>query len=492
MQANDFEKRVQDQMQVLNLDPSPAVWDSVERRIRKEKKRRFLPWWPIALLLVAGGITAGILLGGNTEKKVPVTAKQDPTTGVPQKPVIIPEPETNKPTSANNTGKEPGDNIRNENGTVTPNRDQNETAITANKPRPSRPVLQENPSHKNNRTVVPADRLKPAKPVVNEKKEEPLTAKEPITVLDKPGEKQQVEQPPAKTTEPGLPEKEDKTAVTTVNTIKDLVSPADSVQQMKSEPIVTASVDSTLQTQVKKTAAVKQGKTIWGMAVSAGRSTITDGPGLFKSNRRMESNSLQTGSPGNIASLDRSANDPSFAWSAGIWFRNQLKPRLFLEGGLGYMYLSNKIYVGARVDSTRLVNNTYSQGVSVDNFYRPTGSQSYTNNYHFLRLHAGLSWQFLRNKKFRPEWENGLEYNRLIGSSMLHYDWNLPGYYRDNKLLTKNHLFYYTGLQFPAGKRAMVNPYASFSMTRVLRNNDSLRTNFSQWGIRLKINLGKK
>ncbi|MBK5272179.1 MAG: hypothetical protein JJE22_14310, partial [Bacteroidia bacterium] len=46
MPANEFEKKVQQRMEQLNLAPSDEVWLEVERRIRKEKKRRrFIIWF---------------------------------------------------------------------------------------------------------------------------------------------------------------------------------------------------------------------------------------------------------------------------------------------------------------------------------------------------------------------------------------------------------------------------------------------------------------
>jgi hypothetical protein len=42
MPVNEFEKQVQQKMDELQLRPSTEVWEEVEKRIRKEKKRRWL------------------------------------------------------------------------------------------------------------------------------------------------------------------------------------------------------------------------------------------------------------------------------------------------------------------------------------------------------------------------------------------------------------------------------------------------------------------
>ena len=40
MRENEFEKRVQQQMEEFKLRPSDAVWEKVEEELRKKKKRR--------------------------------------------------------------------------------------------------------------------------------------------------------------------------------------------------------------------------------------------------------------------------------------------------------------------------------------------------------------------------------------------------------------------------------------------------------------------
>lgn len=504
MRENEFEKRVQDKMGELKLVPSAEVWDSVERRIRKEKKRRLGVWWLLALLLAGGGITAGILLGGNKKEKQPLTVENKTTKEIKPEPGT---PGENATTTENkDTKKEP----------VTTPTIKSEPVVTTTSTESSIPLIpipgnktEQTPVkpsrervHTDKRITVPPDKKEPSLPLLKEPKP-PVVKKEPTVSQPIAKEEIQKEKPVPVQQEQkekaNEPEKKDLVKVTAENPVdkpikaEPVVNKTETIPSKEPETRVMTTQDSTTTVAGNKAGSPNKKTWKWGLSVSYGRSVITEGPGLFsKSNRLADAAGLQTGSPSQLASYSRNSYDPAKAWSAGFWVRTQLAPRLFGEAELGYMHLSNKIAVGSRVDSTRLVNNTYSQGVSVSNFYRPSSGQTFTNQYHFLRLSASVSWQFLHNKKFRPEWENGLEYNRLMGSNMLHWDWNLPGYYQDNKLLTKNHLFYHTGLSIPAGNRVLVNPFTSFSLTRVLRDNDSLRTNFSQWGIRLKIALGKK
>ena len=52
----EFEKKVQQKMEELTLNPSPPVWEKIELQIRPEKKRRRVLFWiPFGIVLLAGG-----------------------------------------------------------------------------------------------------------------------------------------------------------------------------------------------------------------------------------------------------------------------------------------------------------------------------------------------------------------------------------------------------------------------------------------------------
>src|SRR5258705_762818 len=66
MQENDFEKNVQQRMDQLQLYPSAEVWPEIERRIRKERKRRwFILWFLFPALLTGAGLTIYFLTATN-------------------------------------------------------------------------------------------------------------------------------------------------------------------------------------------------------------------------------------------------------------------------------------------------------------------------------------------------------------------------------------------------------------------------------------------
>ncbi len=80
MPVNDFEKQVQQRMDELQLRPSAEVWEEVEKRIRKEKKRRWAILWFFLLgALLLGGISWWLLTGNKQQITSGNTAVQKTT-----------------------------------------------------------------------------------------------------------------------------------------------------------------------------------------------------------------------------------------------------------------------------------------------------------------------------------------------------------------------------------------------------------------------------
>jgi hypothetical protein len=476
MRENEFEKRVQEKMSAFDLAPSGEVWQQVERRIRKEKKRRFIFWWPLFFLLAAGGLAAGILLTTKKEKTGSITANK-----------II---DSKTPSSANKTnGAEPisvSDTAGKTGNSVTSEEEKNVPVGT-----PVTTIPQAHPP-----VVVPPTGKKEPRFNIS-KRENKDTVTGSVKIIDRP--KDVVDKPTGSvpgTPQPDEPLKEpfrmnDLTVAEKKNELPQKTQPGEKTQP---DETVQLKTDSAVKEQTKKNAGKKTNNWDWGFSFSAGRSAIVDGLNFFTGPLYAEASTLQTGSSGNpsFSPVSRSVMRPSFSWSAGFYRRNILSEKLQINIGLSYSYLSTRIDVGNRVDSSRSINNTYSQGLTISDFYRPSGTENYTNRFHFISLSGDLSWRIINGNKVKLYWENGLQYSRLFGSSMLHYDRGLPGYYKDNKLLTKNNLFFTTGLSAPLGTRWSVNPFASYSLTRVLKNTDSSRTHYSNFGIRIRYLLDKK
>ena len=50
-----FEKKLEQELKGLHIPPSAAVWQQVEKRIQKDRKRKIIFWWILASsILIAG------------------------------------------------------------------------------------------------------------------------------------------------------------------------------------------------------------------------------------------------------------------------------------------------------------------------------------------------------------------------------------------------------------------------------------------------------
>lgn len=74
MDKKRFEREMEQQMHDFRLRPAESVWQQVEQRIKKEKKRRFILWWMFPSLLILVYIFYTYLPKTLTDDTLPVLA----------------------------------------------------------------------------------------------------------------------------------------------------------------------------------------------------------------------------------------------------------------------------------------------------------------------------------------------------------------------------------------------------------------------------------
>ena len=457
MAENNFEKQVGESMDNFGLSPAPAVWEAVEHRIRKERKRKFFFWLFFFTLATGVGLSFFFRPGyrqAHSLQTIPVSDNKihlNETGNTDNKLPKINEPDDKTATVPSTTSprQEPAFN-------------QN-TGIVSKKFRPS------------NRIGARPGTLQPAAVAAAK-----LLAKKPAATLAEEELKTKTQHEiPANTTSKSP-------ALSNI--------PVENNSGNKNQAV---SVKAVPDTAAGKMAAgerlPKAGqKASWHLEVSIGRSAISRGLQLFGG--KMDAMSLPSSTPFAGATVS-TALHPYFSFSAGIFRKTAISRRLNLDAGLHYRYLSTRVHAGKRIDSSSLINNFYSNNLAVNRYYRPSstgdGNSYYTNQYHFISLSLDLSWSLVRGVKFKASWNNGLSYDRLLGSNMLHYDNASRVFYKDNNRLRKDQLFYHTALEFPLTKKISVNPFASFGITRVFKFTDTAY-HYTNYGIQLRLQLGNK
>ncbi len=477
MRENEFEKRVKQKMDGFDLHPSDGVWSGIERRIRKEKKRRFIFWWPL-FFLVGGGITAGILLTNKKESPEIITGNKiieksslpGGSVGQDQRQATTTVPAAN----LNNVNQEISKNITTpaiiKNNIIEIKRPTLKTKIL--------PLHREEEIAKGTTAIIKPEVNKQVSIVSGDSKDKSRNDQQPVTVV--PVKPINIEPEPGKT-------------------LAIAVIPKLDVQKKDQQPeILQKTIDST-SVEKPNPSTKKSKKWDWGISFSLGQSSVGQGIQFFNGARNFDA--LQTGPSAGAPIRSPSSIRPSLSWSTGLYLKKSVSKNLDMNLGLSYRYLSTKMNVGEQVDSTRSINNNFSSGLLVNNFYRlpvVTGlannsdNSNYANQYHFMSLSGEISWKIINGKKLTVYWDNGLQYNHLVSSTMLHYDRSLPGYYKDNNRLVKDQVFIFTGLSLPVGKKVVINPIASYSLTPVLKNTtDTSRLHYSNFGIRIRILLNK-
>ncbi|HSU29265.1 MAG TPA: hypothetical protein VLJ68_12850 [Chitinophagaceae bacterium] len=457
MPANEFEKQVQLKMNELGLEPSEAVWLEVEKRIRPEKKRRIIFWFP--LLVLGLGITMGtiILTRNKQTKQIGSTELKKPGTK---------EPATDPATKIKTTsGNQPTETFADKNNQHTHIKDQ---------PAPDKMIAKVENYPVRKKIETDLDKI----PVSNKQ-----SLREPVVMAP---EKQAVEL----STETPSPQVLKNDPVAKTETIKEVpVKTVDSSVITKKDSAL--AVQPVVEKEQEKPALPKkinQGKWKWGILVQAGSSGIVESARLF--NRLLyadyfSSPSSSTGGP----AFSQGVTSPAASFGGGVFMQRSISKSTGIRFNFLYSMLATKMYTGPRVDSSRIVTNSASQGLYVTNFYRPadtSGIQSYKNRYHLAGVSADFSWKITKGKKFSLSWENSLGYYIMVSSNALYFDWNIPGYYKDSRLTKKQQVFLSTGLSAPLSANFIINLFAEYGIGAVLKYG-STPTHFTNFGIRARL-----
>jgi hypothetical protein len=506
MPENEFEKQVQQKMEGLKFTPADEVWKEVAYRIRKEKKKKRIFFWLPLLGLALGGGLAAIWLTNNNEHKVAQSDKNEiklqPNSPGTQKQSESDASFLKENNKENNIKKNrTGDSISKENNDNAEKKSfqrdkqemkskEGELTQFASKESTHRNIIAKNKTTRQNKDDVAALKNQDIQPVIDTEQKNSIVSKG-VIVNEKnnrteiQNQKSYVNNDSA-VTAPAL-----KDEIVTKKPASDDKIIEQKIQ--KQEPAEIMNDSTGLAANQKKQPIRLNKKTKkwqWGIMAEKGKSYTAKG--IRFSDDKSGANNLYSNpsqSPGSLGYISSSAIHPSGSFGTGIIAKLPVSSKLDVNFSLGYLYLSTKMNVGNRMDSLFVVSNFLSSSLTVDNFYRASNNNSsYTNRYHFLNFSAELSWKIIDSKKISLYWNNGFSYNRLLSSNALHFDRNLPGYYKDFRLLTHNHFFLSTGFTIPVFKRFEINPFAEYSLTPVLRTgSDSLQLpHFTNYGIRIK------
>ncbi len=465
MQENNFDKKVQEQMDELRFRPSPAVWQKVSEELDKRKKRRMLIVFFVTILFLAGGVGIYQVISPS-----PVTEQPLVTTPAQEKNSAGPEATTTKNnTSPLNSGttteltKDKNEIAeRNKKATVTVG--QKDIIGTTHHLSSHRQENKKQTVKENNATRVkkPVDSLaeKGKRLAQNLKGEKNKQEKNIAKLHDNEAFKKEYDQLPDKLNE-------QKTITETVRVIpndsitvastvqKDTISDQGLMATISTEPVIDSSTLAMGSSRAKKAAISK--KIRWATEISAGFSQNEDTrfelPSMNKSvvadyyaapNYNMGNVSWQ--GPVGARYTPPSAITGGMGFSAGVIGELELSPKSSMLAGLQYIYQSNHVRVGNFSDIAVRVENMYASASVVSGVYRGVQLTDYTNRYHFIQLPVTYQLQLNKGKKTPITWDAGVAASYLFATNALTYDSTMGGvYFKDPNVLKRFHVNATTG-----------------------------------------------
>lgn len=424
MQENEFEKKLQQKLETLQVQPTAEVWQKVQLQVaQKKKKRRFAFFFLLAFMLCTGALVTNMLLtipGNDTAAgKIEMTIDRK---------VTPPADESNdKKFAANESALQETQKAPAFDSTTAPaaatGEEKTGTKTVANKPIDLRDKTGRNT------TVARGPRNTSTKARLSVATTNPAVEEEQDKTAQKSGEEKQTSPETITKEIAGTGRREVAGTVSeAVNepTEKDSVAKEMAQQEMKKESETGKAVAA-----AKEKKKAKDRK--WGIGFSFSA-------GLNKAGNNSSSKSLLedynsggvSGNPNTPAaglnSSTFSPMQPGPAFATGIHVYRKLGHSLKLTMGLQYNYSSLSSKTGKRIDTTAAVR------VEI---YRPGSTVSYTNRYHYITIPISLSAKLFSIGNREIVIDAGASLSQLVGTNALSFNSTQERYFTGANDLNK-------------------------------------------------------
>ncbi|MBL7751805.1 MAG: hypothetical protein JNN29_10480 [Chitinophagaceae bacterium] len=408
MPTNNFEKRVQEEMEGFKLPPSDDVWLIVEEKIRERKRRRFLFW--LLPILLGGAMATYFLLNRPDSNASSELTTVQPTT---VKEAIKKEQESS------NMTVDPGANTlptpKEKAGKNASGLSSGPEQITAS------PEL-----------AIERKRSNTIKPLKDKNVTNPEPVNESVGFITSP------EEIPA-----GKPVLERNTLPEITDQVKRSIAPAN-LFKVQPESLKNGWFSSgfhwmeTLDAEspsIVKPSSRRSPK--WIFAVKAGGYNIADPLFGGTSEKAFAGNLNGPGSgTGNSSATIISETLPKAAFSYGFMVGRQFPvgPKHYFKTGLGFAQYSHVRQVGAYRDSAASPNFSLSDQSA--GFYRGGTFTNFRSRYLVLELPMSMMWKIGKSKNLPLQLETGLLYGQVIKARGLVYGGY--GYFDDRDQVRKS------------------------------------------------------
>jgi hypothetical protein len=427
---NNFEKQVKEKMDELTFVPTAPVWEEIQKQIRaKKKRRRFLLWLPLLVLVTGTG--TWLLRNGQVNKveHTTVDIKKHQMKEVDRSPVTVKEVIREKEeVQGPGRSADAGIALNNKSHKLTDKKASHfDYSKVGNGYNRSNRVILENKLHAQH-----ADNL--------------LKAGQGIDQNERENKKLAVSYLPGHLLDPPL-----------------FTLLGDSIKARK---IVrdTTFIDSSLVTSKE----LKKSHWQTGITASAGYSGISKSFDVFPASLQADAGAIN-GNYNGYRYVSSPVNK-NIAFSIGVETKKQLSSRIFFAIGIAYSYYSTSIKVGPE----KLQDTVLGSNKSVNRFYLGYGSNlhNYSNQYHYISLPLSMAWKVSPN--IPVYLEGSFSVNQMIHTNALVFDRRTGIYYTDHSVYNKTQLMTGLGISYGLlGSSFFIGPQAQFGLLRMEKNGSS-------------------
>jgi len=439
MQENEFERQVRQKTDDLKLHPSGAVWQKIEVRIKKEKRRR----WVLFMLpvLLIGSLYGGYVLfnSNNSNTLAEQKAAKNLTEKIPPVKESTADP---YPMKSERVIKE--DTVGN--------------AQAATLKRHSDQQIKTQPKLNINSEYAVSENVE----------------KDPALLLKN-----------QKDTSANI--QHEKTAIAVQNPQQEKIAGnTDSTTgkiELSNQAITGIAEDE--KTEIKKdTRKIKPAKKqSWNLSVALAGGVSSMANSFLGYGDQKADVAYSNNFPGTVTGnypLGPSLIKPSLAFMAGVSAERNLSKKIIFTTGLTYKLFSTTNTVGN--DSGR--------------YYRlNNATRTYHNHYHYLEVPVGFKFQVINLNRTRLYWNTGLSISRLISSNALQFNSFTRFYYRDNSIFNKTQIGFNTGLDvaFISKEKQsfLIGPYFNYGISKIAGEGYN-NHHFTFMGVRAQYFFSKK
>ena len=453
MQENNFEKRVQQKLDELQLTPSEPVWQNIEAVIRKKKERR-LVFWFLPFLLVAGGWVWW------------------QTKNVPQQTVAKTQPQQtfSKPHIDQNT-QTTNQKVQEVN-TKKPARNQTATAA------------QEHAQPQANNVVITSMKLIGiGKQIGKQKHIQHQVAEARKTKAQKAAKNSNVNKhndvvaaEVKNRNNAFAAETHTPTQNNTAGINKNQIVKLDSLQQQKAFKADSAAKPIP---QLNKNAETKkhlQWSVVSRIGVSKPVDALLNGFGPKAMQTSYPAADYTSGGTYNGGNPDSGYKQPATPtsgtqFSIGALLKKSAGKKSFATVGLQYSFYSYYIEVGTELpaDSAMGLNRVAGQKA-----FRNNGKQNqFKNTLHFIELPIGFEYQLL--KKYPLHVQHGITLSQLVSAKVLQYDYASSIYFQQSDDLRKTGISFFTTVDYTFWKgkttALQAGPHLQYGLQPMFKNS---------------------